>query len=133
MLGINAENVGGFDNSCQDEADHCSRGDSVRRIMIVMTDGVANKDPGGVCDDAANAHLWPPTTYTSDYEDQAKDCVVYYAQIAAQNSVDLYTIGLGNGVDTELLEYIATLPGSGGQYFAAPTPASLEAIFEAIR
>jgi hypothetical protein len=101
--------------------------------MILMTDGVANEDPGGVCDNAAYADLWPPDNYEGSGSDEAaKDCVIYYGQIAAQNNVTIYTIGLGNGVDTEILEAVATLPGSDGEYFAAASAAQLDGIFDAI-
>ncbi|MBN1994740.1 MAG: VWA domain-containing protein [Anaerolineae bacterium] len=136
MLGIDPpDGLGGaLDNTCQDPTDHCSRGGAARRILIVMTDGIANLDPGGVCDDNNSAYytLWPPDTYSSDSEAQATDCAMFYAKVAAENNVTIYTIGLGNGVDVEFLEAIATLPGSNGQYFGALSPAQLDGIFDTI-
>ena len=84
-------------------------------------------------DDPQYYELWPPTNYTgSNTEEAAKDCVMYYGQIAANNNVTIYTIGLGNGVDTELMEAIAVLPGSDGQYFSAASTAQLDGVFEFI-
>ncbi|MFC1976261.1 hypothetical protein ACFLXQ_07670 [Chloroflexota bacterium] len=135
-LGIDADGAAGFDNSCGTATDHCSRGGAARRVMVVMSDGIANKDPGGLCDNAANAGLWPPTNHmtsgTGWEEAQATDCVMYYGQIAANNNVTIYTIGLGNGVDVDLMTAVAELPGSNGEYFAAVSPAQLNGIFSAI-
>lgn len=136
MLGIDANNLGaGFDNSCTDATDHCSRGGSARRVMIVMTDGVANKNPWddtGVANQNCRAtDLYQPNVGVTD-EDRAKDCAMFYAQIAGQNNVTIYTIGLGNGVDQAFLEAIATVQGSNGQYFGAFSTAQLDGIFDTI-
>ncbi len=132
MLGINADNVDAADwadyNDCSDDDDHCSRGGSARRIMIVMTDGVANQTHNSTCDDV---DLYTPNGPNAD-ENRAQDCAMFYAQIAAQNNITIYTIGLGNGVDTRFLETIAKLPGSDGEYFAAVSAAQLDDIFDTI-
>jgi hypothetical protein len=121
-LGIDATNMGAsFDNSCSTDTSHCGRGGSARRVMIVMSDGVANQNPGGAC------------TSSNLYDGNAnRDCVIYYGQIAGANNVTIYTIGLGNGVDEDLMTTVAELPGSNGEYFYAPSPAQLDGIFEAI-
>ena len=105
----------------------CSRGSSAKRLMIVLTDGVANADPNGACDDDSNLYL--PNTGTSSI-DQARDCVVYYAQKAAGANVTIYTIGLGNGSDVALMERTAEI--GRGQFFAAASPSRLDEIFDAI-
>lgn len=129
MLGI-APDGGTLDNSCQKSNPlntHCSRGGSAKRIMIVMTDGVANQQPNSFCDDV---DLYPGSG--SSAEQKAQDCVIHYGQIAANNNVTIYTIGLGNGVDSDLLETVAKLPGSDGEFFAAVSSAQLDEIFETI-
>jgi|GEM_PF-542028 len=128
MLGISTTG-GALDNSCSTSTAHCSRGGSARRVMIVMTDGVANVSPNSTCQ---VDNLWEPTSGSHSNEDHAKDCVMYYGQIAANNNVTIYTIGLGNGVDTNLMEALATLPGSDGEYFSAASSAQLDGIFETI-
>lgn len=134
MLGINADNKGSFDNSCSTDTAHCSRGGSARRVMIVMTDGVANQNPYD--NNISNVNCYAQDLYQpnvgSTSIDRAKDCVIYYGQIAANNNVTIYTIGLGNGVDTQMMEALATLPGSDGQFFAAASSAQLDEIFDTI-
>ncbi|HEX9925899.1 MAG TPA: Tad domain-containing protein [Anaerolineae bacterium] len=128
VLGIDADAPGTFNTACLDAStsSHCSRGSSAKRVMVVMTDGVANADPGGACDDV---DLYQPNTGTASV-DEAKDCVIFYTNIAAQNNVIIYTIGLGNGADVELMERVAA--AGNGQFFAAATPAKLDEIFEII-
>lgn len=132
MLGVNADNLSATAwataNDCNSSSDHCSRGGSARRILIVMTDGVANVTHNSTCDDV---DLYTPNGPNSD-ENRAQDCAMFYAQMAAQNNITIYTIGLGNGVDTRFLETIAKLPGSDGEYFAAVSPAQLNDIFDTI-
>jgi hypothetical protein len=128
VLGIDAGAPGAFNTACQDAStsSHCSRGSSAKRVMVVMTDGVANENPGGGCYDV---DLYQPNTGTASV-DRAKDCVIFYTNIAAQNNVIIYTIGLGNGADVELMERVAA--AGNGQFFAAATPAKLDEIFEII-
>jgi uncharacterized repeat protein (TIGR01451 family) len=140
MLGINAnnleENIWIEANDCDSPADHCSRGGSARRVMIVLTDGVANKNPwddSGVASENCYAiDLYQPNG-SSQYENRAKDCAYFYAQKAASNKVTIYTIGLGNGIDVAFLETIATLPGSDGAFFSAVTSSHFDEILETIR
>jgi Flp pilus assembly protein TadG len=148
MLGINANNVNiatwNASNDCSTATDHCGRGGSARRVMIIMSDGVANRNPwdtweGGQRVAAQNCHannLYLPdigdTSQGANSEDWAKDCVRYYAQIAADNNVTMYTIGLGNGVDDTLMTTVAELPGSNGEFFKAVSSAELDGIFSTI-
>ncbi len=138
MLGVDADSTG-LDNSCSTSTAHCSRGGSARRVMIVMSDGVANKNPRNQGISSVNCYavdLYQPNlgddSSGADSEDRAKDCALHYATIAANNNVTIYTIGLGNGVDTNLMETIATLPGSDGEYFSAASSAQLDGIFDTI-
>ena len=139
MLGINANNVDTTTwtglNDCSTATDHCGRGGAVKRVMIIMSDGVANTNPwdntGAANQNCYAMDLYQPNT-GHQAEDRAKDCVMYYAQIAANNNVTMYTIGLGAGADDELMLAVAELPGSNGQYFAATSSAELDAIYDAI-
>ena len=103
------------------------------KIMIVLTDGMANRWPGyrnchgpGVC--CAADHYDPPSQ--SNDEEKAADCVIYYTDMAAANGVIVYTIGLGAQVDGELLYEVAQK--TGGQYYYAPTAQDLDRIFQQI-
>ena len=107
--------------------------------MIVLTDGVANKNPrnGGVAtENCYGTDLYQPNVGDdgdgANSEDRAKDCAYFYAQKAAGNNVTIYTIGLGNGVDTNFLDVIAKLPGSDGEFFQAVSSSQLDEIFETI-
>jgi hypothetical protein len=126
VLGIDTDAAGVFNNDCLDSSvtSHCGRNDTATQVMIVMSDGIPNTDPGGLCDDV---DLYQPNTDNPDV-DQAKDCVIYYANIATANGVIIHTIGLGNGIDADLLTTAANI--GSGQFFAAATPDDLNAIFD---
>ncbi len=123
VLGINVDGRGGVDNLCDGTpGSACGRGGAAKRVMILMTDGSPNNNPGGACDD--DPSLWP---YNNDPD---FDCVIYYAKKARQAGVVVYTIGLGNGVEPELLQAVAD--ETRGTYFFAPSPKDLDAIFDQI-
>ncbi len=144
LLGIDADNRGGSRPSqlpslpvnCSGLS--CSRGASAKRVMILMTDGVANVYPSGMCD--SDPTLYTPdmstntgntnTDASNDNLNRSRDCAMWYATIGSSENVIIYTIGLGNGADVALLEAVAD-EGSG-QYFAAATPAKLDEIFDTI-
>ena len=105
--------------------------------MIVITDGIANQIPLGTgCD--ADPTLFEPDLDTnlnpgSDLINRARDCVMYYAHVAAAHNVPVYVISLGHAADTDLLQAAADVTAHlGGQYFAGITPDDLDAVFEAI-
>jgi len=87
-------------------------------IMVLMTDGEANAQPNSYCDDQ---DLWPEG-------DGAKDCVMYYAQQARDNAIVIYTIGLGESADRELMGAVAEL--TGGFYRGADNREELDKIFD---
>lgn len=134
VLGVNVQNLpecgpgqnpyddNCFDNTCEpaDERTSCGRADSASRMMIVLTDGSPNTNPGGCGNDPVYNF---PLENDDDY-----DCVIYYAGKALQNNVVLYTIGLGVGARTDLLEMAAET--ARGQFFYAPTPEDLDAVFD---
>jgi len=87
-------------------------------IMVLMTDGEANEQPNSVCDDE---DLWPDGG-------GAKDCVLYYARQARDNAIIIYTIGLGESADRELMAAVAEL--TGGFYRGADNREELDKIFD---
>ncbi|GAB4526517.1 MAG: hypothetical protein Kow0063_00850 [Anaerolineae bacterium] len=113
-----------FDNSCdpEDERTSCGRGGAATRVMVVLTDGSPNTNPGGCGND--------PVYYFPYENDDDYDCVIYYAGKALQNNVIVYTIGLGEGARGDLLGMAAET--ARGKYFYAPTPDDLDAIFDEI-
>ncbi len=97
-------------------------------VMILMTDGVANRVDGLPSDCYAEDN-WPYNTGNTTV-DRAKDCVIYYADQAATSGVIIYTIGLGAAADVQLLRAVADR--TGGAYFTANTPEQLDQIFDDI-
>lgn len=115
----------------------CDRRGAARRVLILMTDGSPNQDvscPGG--------YKWRGEFGGG----RPYDCAMYFAQQAADNNVTVYTIGIGAGVNIELLTAMATgkdpnpkagddgfyFEGRGGQFYHAVQPNDLDAIFEDI-
>jgi hypothetical protein len=122
VLGANVDNRSGVDNACDGSANSACGRAGAKRVMILLTDGSPNANPGGRCDD--DPTLWP---YNSDAD---FDCVMYYAKKARESNTVIYTIGLGNGVIPELLQAVAD--ETHGTYYFAPSPKDLDAIFDKI-
>lgn len=83
------------------------------KTQILLSDGMANRPGSGL-----------PTNPT------AIQYALTHAQIAANNSIKIYTISLGNNTDWDLMEQIAAM--TNGKHYHAPTPADLDAIFNEI-
>ncbi|MBN1247316.1 MAG: VWA domain-containing protein [Anaerolineae bacterium] len=94
---------------------------SAAHIMVLMTDGEANQT-AGLDTSQCTANLWPGDS------SQAKDCVVYYAMVARNNGIVVYTITLGESADIELMQYVAEL--TGGVHRHAPRVEQLGPIFD---
>jgi Flp pilus assembly protein TadG len=92
-------------------------------VMILMTDGETHNYPGS-CSGVED--LWPYNTGDSSV-DIAKDCSVHFANIAHDNGIVMYTIGLGVGADKPLLQYLAEI--TGGRYYPA-TQDNLSEVFD---
>lgn len=136
MLGINADNLpGGLDSSCDGTADsHCNRS-GVNQIVILLTDGypTGNAFENG----SSSVNCYASNLYTLDdgssdstYIKRGRDCVMHYAEIAAQAGVKIFTIGLRDGSDTQLLETVANL--TGGTAYTMVTPSQLDQVFTEI-
>jgi hypothetical protein len=141
-LGVNVHNqpqcTGGqnpFDNSCFDNrctSDHrtgCGRGGAATKVMVVLTDGSPNENPQSYT--GVNCGNDPVYNFPSEVPDSSDyDCVIYYAGKALQSNVIVYTIGLGDGANGDLLGMAADV--TRGRYYFALTPAELDAIFDEI-
>jgi hypothetical protein len=132
------------DSLCTNDTDEdgdghaCDRRGAARRVLILMTDGSPNKNAN--CPDAYD---WRGRFGAST---KSYDCSMYFAAQAANNNVTVYTIGIGSGVNIELLTAMATgtdpnppdgdngfyFEGRGGKYFPAAKPSDLDGIFDQI-
>ncbi len=84
------------------------------KVEILLTDGKANKPAG------PGFGEWPAdVAYAKSKADEAKN-----------KGIKIFTIGLGNDVNTSMLEHIAST--TGAQYYFAPTSADLQEIFKSI-
>ena len=110
------------------------------KILILITDGIPNANPGGGC----NANIWNGDLGPNDPD---FECAVFFGNMASANNVTVFTVGVGNGVDRDLLTAIAeghdphSTSGSGdeflfdscgGRFFNAAKPTDLDAILDFI-
>lgn len=102
----------------------CGRSGVDGRILILLSDGAPTISFGGECDDPEWSDLYPNSNLS------LYDCVIYYAMKARDNGVTLYTIGLGNGVNGDLLQAAADM--GGGSYYAVPQPGGLDEALDSI-
>jgi hypothetical protein len=144
-LGISIDTYNpGVDSDCSNstlkngDKHACDRRGAARRVIVLMTDGSPNQSvtcPG--------SYEWRGrfAADTASY-----NCSMYFASQAADNNVTVYTIGIGSGVNRELLTAMATgtdpnpkpgdngfyFEGKNGEYFPAAQPDDLDLIFEKI-
>lgn len=133
----------GVTSECSDnnnDKKSCDRRGAARRVLILMTDGSPNNSVS-----CPGSFIWRGQ-FGGGGVNNAYDCSIYYASVAADNNVVVYTIGIGSGVNVELLTAMATgtdpnpvpgddgfyFEGKGGKYFPAAQPDDLDAIFEQI-
>lgn len=128
------------DTFSSDNKRACDRRGAARRVLILMTDGSPNLSVS-----CPGSYVWRGQ-FAGGGGNNDYDCAMYFASQAADNNVVLYTIGIGSGVNVELLTAMATgtdpnpvagddgfyFEGKGGKYFAAAKPSDLDAIFEEI-
>ena len=84
-----------------------------KKTVVLLSDGMANKPGYGL-----------PTN------DTAIQYALTYASQAANSSIRIYTISLGNATDINLMNQIANM--TEGKHYHAPTPAELYDIFQEI-
>lgn len=141
--------IGGIDQAASPPTNvtsHCSRGAAATQIIVLLTDGAPTDDgiapgtngPG----DNVDCKTWVPNTITTllpgPYAEAGEpfpvddkfECIMYYAQIARNNGIIVYTIGLGAGRDDLLLRSVAD--ETNGDYYVAPSSAQLDIIFSQI-
>lgn len=124
------------------EGDACDRRGAARRVIILMTDGSPNANPNNCNGSGGRPDLWDGLLGT---EDADFECAMYYAFLASEANVTVYTIGIGAGANRDLLTAMATgtdprngetpythFVGKGGQYFPAAKPTDLDIIFDQI-
>jgi len=103
------------------QAGHYGR-PAAAKVIVLMTDGQANVTPSNSpCDD--DPDLWPEGG-------SPKDCVIYFANQARDSNIVVYTIGLGDSADHDLLRAVADR--TGGVYYFAPAAEQLDTIFQQI-
>lgn len=107
---------------------HCARGAVATQIIVLLTDGAPTNDAPG-----DNNNCRGVQTDVPEYSNPGNakyDCIMYYAKIARQQGVVVYTIGLGAGADPLLLGAVAS--HTNGEYYFAPSSAQLNIIFNTI-
>ncbi len=97
-------------------------------IMILMTDGRPNVVPDNTCYTYNLIQKYGLTVPSNDSERRGKECTLYYAEQARNNSIVIYTITLGNSADFELMETVANI--TGGVHRNADRPEKLHQIFD---
>ncbi len=130
-------NQPGADSKSNPIISHCARGQAATGIIVLLTDGEPNNgDPGDnseckVVPSPLPYEGFPTTANTTDTTRINNfNCVMYYTKIAADNGILIYTIGLGAGVDRDLLNAIADQTNAKA-YFVL-TASQLNAIFDQI-
>lgn len=110
-------NIGDAILAAKNELDAGRPAAQTNKIIILLTDGRANKPNDG---------------YGSDVNQDSRDTT--YAQEIAQQIANsgykIYTLGFGNDVNTSLLQNIANLTGGG--YYFQPEESDLESIYNEI-
>ncbi|MCB0193117.1 MAG: VWA domain-containing protein [Anaerolineae bacterium] len=146
-LGVETANNTDIDPNCDpgiNDKSVCDRQGAARRILVLMTDGSPNDDDK---EDAEGCPSEADDMWEGNFGQGkgAYDCSIYYAQQAAHKNVTVYTIGIGSGVNFDLLTAMATgvdpndpnpdhkyFESRGGQYFPAAKPSDLDLIFDTI-
>jgi hypothetical protein len=93
-------------------------------VMVLLTDGQANRYPNDDCWKGRDE--WPDTG--TDYLDKAAECVIFYAQEARNEGIMVFTISLGQSADRDLMAHVAQL--TGGWHRHAPNTDALNEIFD---
>lgn len=97
-------------------------------IMILMTDGRPNVVPDSTCYTKNLIQKYGLTVPSNENERRGKECTLYYAEQARNNSIVIYTITLGDSADFELMETVANI--TGGVHRNADRPEKLNQIFD---
>ncbi len=114
LVTVGATNIGDALKSANGELTSTRINPLAEQIIILLTDGMANKPSGPGFGEYA-----PDVAYA-----------LSQADVAANQSVKIFTIGLGADINATMLEQIATQ--TGGKYYFSPTASELEDIFAQI-
>ena len=107
----NASDIG---NAIDQASNELSSDSEANKVIILLTDGKANKPNG------PGSGEWPDDV----------DYAISKAREAATSTQKIFTIGLGSGVNSTMLQKIADI--TGGQYYSAPESANLTDIYNQI-
>ncbi|HRY63522.1 MAG TPA: VWA domain-containing protein, partial [Patescibacteria group bacterium] len=115
LSALGATNIGDAIKLATGELTSARINPSADQIMILLTDGKANKPSG------------------PGYGEYAPDVAYALAKAgeAAAAGIKIFTIGLGSDINATMLQQIAT--NSGGQYYFAPTASDLDEIFDLLK
>lgn len=98
-------------------------------IMILMTDGRPNQILSGTgCETHNLIQKYGLSVPSNTSERNGKECTLFYAEQARNNSIVIYTITLGDSADFELMETVANI--TGGVHRNADRPEKLNQIFD---
>lgn len=140
----NPETVNSDCSTGVNDGEACDRRGAARKVLILLTDGAPNGNPGSCAPGGGRPDLWNGDVGTND---DNFECAVFYGKEAADAGVIVYSIGLGAGAERDLLTAIAegrdphTTSGAseeflfdarGGRYFNAAKPSDLDGIFSVI-
>ncbi|GIW17040.1 VWA domain-containing protein [Tepidiforma sp.] len=98
------------------------------RVLVLVTDGIANTYCGSA---TYNPNAYNGTSCTTGSGvSQAETHARREAERARNGDILIFTIGLGNDLNTTFLQDIAAI--GGGQFYHAPTTAQLDEAFQAV-
>ena len=114
LVAVGATNIGDSIKMANAELSSSRINPLAEQIMILLTDGKANKPNG------------------PGYGEYASDVAYALAKAdeAASAGIKIFTIGLGSDINATMLQQIATK--TGGTYYFAPTANDLDEIFDQI-
>ncbi len=98
------------------------------RVLVLLTDGIANTYCGSATYNPSNYNSTSCTTGSG--VTQAEEHARQEAQRARNGDILIFTIGLGNDLNTAFLQDIANI--GGGHFYHAPTTAQLDEAFQAV-
>ncbi|HPA25477.1 MAG TPA: VWA domain-containing protein [bacterium] len=115
LIAVGATNIGDAIKLAKEELTSARINPLAEQIIILLTDGRANKPAGPGFGEYA-----PDVAYA-----------LAQADVAASLGIKIFTIGLDSEINATMLQEIATK--TGGQYYFAPTSAELDEVFQQLK